>query len=782
MAGRPGRRRGFTRLSLVTSSPHHVGRTLGIETNTVERLVRAGGLRGELDLPRTQRWVEYDPAWSRKDLWVQFAAQGFAFDDEGDVDVVVRIKRMLVVQDEPWCEDFLAALAQVRGRRAMLASEARTLLRGPDDVRAAAVKRYAEIAEHAEATGAGCYYPPIELDELMQHAPDEMQALAGTCRDPDRGVLFEQPEANLMSRVGAMPLGQARWLATVALLVHPTHGGLSGRIPNILAMIERLSPEVEDGSFADPELMAQVLASIVAQFGEKGGPTLATINSYVGLQEMIAAYIDWQSLDPDDKDHAFVLSLLPAELPKALRKQVWKERERVTVDALKARAISAGEVARRAAQRLVCLHARLQQMDRLTQIADAEIAKIEQAWAAGKDVKFPIGISDTYRVIRPDGTVVPGLRQTVSLEIVTEEMLWLETTHGSDWERKVEQYLSAKARATSPRRADDKVIPGRYAAAKDGMYYEPGGDRRMFVRYAGTTPAASADDEHHPPYLVEVYAQSALVVSRHMSREQVRSRQAYVDEVGLERAPKAMMGLTWWTERVQHNLAHYVLRYTGRVLLPLKQIRLTLAYGSAVARLELMSGLRIGETMQARHGGCFKNATLGERLVATMTGRPKGWTRDRLWIVDGSTMKLLRQIKEWVIENWFADIGVLPIVEYGERNKNQVRLQCPPARYLFQTGGSAAKNEVLNRCLRIATLGMPHARSHDYRFAFGKLLRIRKATKRQRARALSHDEGSPMVPLYGDWDCEGLDEDDIVVALYQDDLEREQLEKMIDAA
>jgi hypothetical protein len=228
-------------------------------------------------------------------------------------------------------------------------------------------------------------------------------------------------------------------------------------------------------------------------------------------------------------------------------------------------------------------------------------------------------------------------------------------------------------------------------------------------------------------------------------------------------------------------LAHFLLRYTGQVLLPLKQIRLMLAYGAAVARLELMAGLRIGETMQARHGNCFTSEPLGERTVAAMRGRPKGWTRDRMWVVDGRTMALIREIKDWVIENWFADLGVLPIVDYGERKKNKVSLQCPPARYLFQTAGGAAKNEVLNLCLRVATLGMPHARAHDYRFAFGKLLRVRKASRRQRARALSHDEGSSMIDHYGEWDCQGLDEDDLIVAQYQDDLEREQLERMIDA-
>lgn len=782
MASWPSRWRGLVGLSLVKSSFARAGRDLGISRASVVRLFRAGGLTGELDSVPAESWVEYDPKWSSKDLWHQFAGQGYEFPDECDVDDVIKIKRMLVVQDEPWCDVFLTALVSVRERRTLLAKDARRLLRGPENVRAAAVKRYAEIADTVEATGAGHFYPPIELDELMEEAPEELQALAGTCRDPQRGVLFEKPNANLIARVGAMPLGHARWLATFVIIVHPTHGGLNRRIPKILAMIQKLSNEIGDGSFCDADLMNEIIGEMIAKSAEQGGSGLSTVHSYYELRELVIAYIDWQSFAPDSDEHGFILSLLPAQLSPALRKLVLNERERVSVASLKARAISAGEVARRAAQRLVCLHARLQQIDRLARVYDSEVTKIEKAWAARKDVRFPVGISDTYHVIRPNGVVVPGLRQTVSFEIVTEEMLWLECAKASDWDKSVELYLCAETLATSPRRSGEAWVAGRYAAPKDGLCYVPGGDRRLFVRYAGTAPAARADDEHHAPFLVEVYAQSALVVSRHMSREQVQARRDYVDRVGRERAPKAMNGLTWWTERTQQNLSHFVLRHTCRVLLPLKQIRLTLAYGCAVARLELMSGLRIGETMQARHGGCFKEAPLGERMVATMRGRPKGWTRDKLWIVDKPTMKLLRQIKDWVIENWFADIGALPIVEYGERNKNQTRLQCPPARYLFQTGGRAATNEVLNRCLGIATLGMPHARSHDYRFAFGKLLRIRKATNRQRARALSHDEGSSMVHLYGDWECEGLDEDDIVVALYQDDLEREQLERMIDEA
>lgn len=762
-------------MGTVRTSISKAGLALGIEPSSVVRLIEAGGLDGDVE----ERTVECDLTWSRRDLWQRLVSNGYEFGDETEVTEVVELKRMLNVQDELWDDQFLTALVEVRGRQRLLGSEARTLLRGPDEVRKVAVARYGELAAKACATGKAIYYPPMEIEEVLEDLPEEMYALPGTCLDPHRSILFERPEPSLAGRVGAMPSGHLKSVATLVLLAHPTHGGLRGRLPAILALLERLVEWLGRGKISDVKAMGRFLSENADKVADREG-ALATVNSYYAIRELIEIYLEWQKPDPQTKRGKFLLSLLPAPLPVELKKLLWSEREKITVEALKARAISAGEVARRASDRLVCLEARLRQCDRLNRVVDQRIARIEKDFAAGKQVRFPVRVSDAWRVVRPDGTVAPGLRQMVSLEIVQEDTQWLEATKASGWDRNVEVYLDGATRASSPLRTGPTKRVRDYAPPVDGRYFQPGGDRRLFVRYVDTKPVKEDGDEHHPPFWVELYAKSALVTSRHMSREQVRERRAFVDRVGLERGLKAMMGLSWWPERNNHNLAHYILRYTGRVLLPLRSIRLMLAYGTAIARMELMSGTRIGETMQARQGGCFKEVEVKGQMRPTMRGRPKGWSRDRLWIIDPHTMELLKRIKQWAIEMWYADLGELPIVAYGERNKNLLTVQCPPAKYLFQVGGRAAKNEILNRCLRVATLGLPHAKSHDYRYAFGKLLAIRKATKRQRARAMSHEEDSGMVEQYGDWDCEGLEDDDFIVAELQNALQQEILDKLLD--
>lgn len=165
-----------------------------------------------------------------------------------------------------------------------------------------------------------------------------------------------------------------------------------------------------------------------------------------------------------------------------------------------------------------------------------------------------------------------------------------------------------------------------------------------------------------------------------------------------------------------------------------------------------------------------------------MRGRPKGWTRDRWWVVDPHTMALLRRIRRWVVEMWYSGAD-LPTVGYGRPRRNATRMNCPPAQYLFQIGGKAADGEVLTRCLRIATLGIVNARAHDYRYAFAKLLSVKRGLRRLRAAALSHagDDRSAMPEQYGDWDCEDLDDADAFVAEFQEEQLHGLLEGYLDA-
>lgn len=760
-------------MTLVRTTLNRASLALGIVVPVIKRLIALKALDGDLELARMECWVEYDPAWTRLDIWRRYVERGFAFMDEADVVDVVEVKKKLSSQGEPWDDGFLRAFAEVRGGRKLTMAEALKQLRGYPETQRAAVDRYAQLM--GTLARAGRSFVPMELDDMMEDAPDAMQALGGTCLDEAMSVLFEKPDPAWIAQVGAMPPGHARWVATLTILSHPTHGGLQVRVPRLLDLLESIGDAIGTAPLSDGAAVEGVMRGLVRE-GD-GALAVGRMKSYSEIRELILAWIEWQAPDPESEHGAFLLSLLPAEMPTDLRALGRKASERVTLAALKARAITAGDVARRASARLSCMEGRLRQWDRLCNVVEQGIAEIEADLNAGREVEFPVRVSDTHCVIRPDGSLVPDLRQTVDLEILPEDMLWFEAAEASGWDDKVRAHLSAAQLARSPAALRNVDRKRRYAPSKDGVSFVPGGERRFHVRYVGTSPAGGVDDEHHPPFLVELYAGSALQISTHMTREQVRARNDLVDRVDLPRVPLAMMGLTWWNER--GPLAPIVLRFTGGILLPYRQLRLALAYGYAIGRLELMTGLRIGESMQAREGDCFTRQALGERVVATMRGRPKGARRDRTWIIDDHTMSLLKRIKGWVIANWYAETGALPFVEYAVASKNKVRIHCPPARYLFQMGGRAASHEDLNMCLRIATLGMPQARSHDYRFAFGKLLRIRKATGRQRARALSHAEASPMVGHYGDWECEGLDEDDAIVAAHQEQLERELMEYAI---
>ena len=753
--------------------------SLGIANATLKKLVEDRVLPGDIDAPARERWIEYDDGWTAADIWMWHCSKGFDFRDPEDVTVLVKTKQRLGCSSEPWSDAVLEALVELRDGEPMIKRGAVKIFGHPQPISKAACDRYNELA--GAAVRRNEVHEPVELEELIDGAPEALRVLKGSCLDPDRGILFEAPEATAMARVGAMEHGHPRWVATLAILVHPTHGGASARLPGVLATIERIAAHLGGGSFADGAAVERVMRTILRESRDGASADLEVVTSYLRLRSLISAWIDWQQPDPETEDGEFLRTLLPADLPADMKAAAWEESQRISVDALKARALNAGEVARRAGQRLLCVDGRLRQWERLTAVIDTEMVRIEAELEAGRPVAFPVRVSDTFRVVRPDGSVAPRLRQTIRMEIFAEDMLWHRTAVGSGWSRQIDTYLSADMKARSPARIAAHERGGQRAGV-DGMAHRPGGDRRLFVVYAGTDPARHPDDEHHPPHMVGVYSVSALIESSNLSPEMARARRAFVTETGLPIHPRTMMGLTWWPGRAGQALPHLLLRHTGQLMLPYRQIRLLLAYGCAVARLELMSGLRIGETMQARHGSCFSNRPLKDRIVATMRGRPKGWPRDRLWVIDKITMGLIKRIKGWAIENWYADLGVLPFVAYGEPRKNREREQCPPARYLFQLHGRAADSRELNFCLQIATLGLPHAKAHDYRYAFAKLLRIRSASRRARAKALSHELGSAMVDRYGDWECGGLDDDDAVVKELQDQLTREMLEELIDAA
>lgn len=753
---------------------------LGMGDPTAKRLVLENVLDGQAVGRCRDRWVEYDPGWSRLDLWRQRVGRGFEFAGDADVEKVVKLKIALGCSDEPYDDGFLLALGRQRGARELAKAEAKRRLRGTHPVWKHAAERYAEL--HGGVLQEQAKHPPRELEDIMEEAPMEFQAVPGTCLASGRGILFEKPDLGQTSRVGAMPADRLRWLATLVILVDPQEKGRANRIHKLLRVIEWLREELGPDRAFDGAAVEPLMRSMVARERTGRVDDLVLTNAYVELRELIAVYLEWQTPDPETVAGAFLHSLLPPELPADLRSDAYAERDRVTVARLAARALTAGQVALRAKELLVSLHARLRQWDRLTNRALHAITDVQRRWDAGEEVELPLGVSDTWKVIRPDGTIVKGLRQRVDFEILTEEQALVKAADACGWDQAIEMYMRSDALAKAPKRLKPKYDRG-YAPIKDGKLHVPGGERRLYVHYVGTFPVRNADDEHHPPFLVPLYENSVLVSSHQMRSERIAVREEIVAANHLEIQPPGMPGLTWWVGHKNEALPHLLLARGGVLLLPMAELRLTLAYGTAVARMELLSGMRIGETMQAREGDAFTAQPLGDgRLVPTMRGRPKGWQRDRLWVIDRETMALLRAIKGWVIAIWYADKGALPFVEYGVPSKNGTRVQCPRARYLFQFCGKAAANRELNRCLRIATLGMVHARSHDYRYAFGKLLVLRKGLRRHRAAAMSHDPGSKsaMPELYGEWDCDGLGAADDFVAEYQADQLHSQLEGLID--
>lgn len=748
-------------------------------TPMAKRLVREQTLNGVVDGRRRDRWIEYDPDWSRPDIWGQRVAKGFDFASDAEVERVVKLKIALRCGGVPFDDGFLLAFGRLRNGRRLDGVEARRRLRGEPRVYSIAAKRYAEL--HGGAARERMAFSPLELDEIIEEAPEPLRSLPGTCLSSARGILFEKPDLGQTSRVGAMPTDRLRWLATFAILVDPVERNKLRRIDRLLTLVDWMREELGPARAFEGAAVETLMRATLDPMHPKWADGLDKANSYLELRDLVAVYIEWQRPDPASELGAFTKELLLPDLSPDIRRLIGDGRYQLSARQLAARALTAGQVARRARQLLVSLHARFRQWDRLTERVESAIKEIGEKLDAGEAVDLPMGVSDDWKVMRPDGTIVTGLKQRVRLEIVSEEQALIEAAGACGWDPSIGIYMHADALAQAPGRLQRKT-KREWAPIKTGPLHVPGWERRLFVRYVETCPTQNSDDEHHPPFLVPLYENSVLVSSMQMRADRLDVREAIVAENFLEPQPQAMQGLTWWTGRKNEKLPHLLLSRGGILLLPMSELRLALAYGIAVARMELLSGMRIGEIMQARLGAAIVEEPLSDgRIVITMRGRPKGWHRDRKWVIDRHTGALLRRIRKWVMQAWYADLDTLPFVAYGVPKKNETKVQCPRAQYLFQFAGYAATNREMNRCLRIATLGIVHARSHDYRYAFGKLLALRGGLRRHRAAAMSHDPRTSHMPeRYGDWDCEGLDAADEFVADFQAAQLHEHLEDLID--
>lgn len=589
----------------------HAKRDLGAGIPLLERLVDERLLNGMGPLTadneheairagsRLARWIEYDPAWTRPDIWALRVAKGFDFATGADLEAAVRLKIAIGCADEPFDDGFLLAVGRLLGGRKLTKLEARKRLRSAHAVYSAAADRYAEL--HGIQARTQVAHPPRELDDVMEDAPGEFQTVPGTCLDEDRGILFEKPPLPLTSRVGGAPPDRLRWLATLAILVHPLERNQE-TIGLLVGVTECLRSELGPDRAWDQETVAGLMRALLSREVTGRVDDIEMVRSYRKLRDLVLVYFEWQKPDPDTVEGAFILSLLPPALPPGIIDGEYEERDRLTVDRLKARALSAGQVARRAKALQVSLHARFRQWDRLTNVATEAMDGVLAELDAGRSVQLPLGVSDTWKVIRPDGTIAPCLKQRVEMEIVSEDGLLLEMAEATGWSQKIQEYMDVAMKAL---RTVGGLDPNGKRVPVNGKLHVPGGGRRLFARYVGTFPAGDPDDEHYPPFLVPLYEDSVLVPSHHMDPARIDTRDAVVAKHYLEPAPPGMPGLTWWVDSRNRGLPHLALRHLGKPLMPMRELRLALAYGTAVARLELMTGQRLGETMQARRGGGF---------------------------------------------------------------------------------------------------------------------------------------------------------------------------------
>jgi hypothetical protein len=250
--------------------------------------------------------------------------------------------------------------------------------------------------------------------------------------------------------------------------------------------------------------------------------------------------------------------------------------------------------------------------------------EIERALAAGEEVRFPVPVGDTQPVVRPDAGGEGSGRQTIFVCIETADNLWLQCARGEarttlpsrcvSWNR-----LTAAQRELLAPRADGEP------PHVDGHLRTPGQERELKVVYVATRPVEPGG-EHAEPFWAELFRGHLFDLDRHVSTAQMVERRALVEAIGFDPLHLSCPGLLDQSSPADRSLSRLYKRHVSaeRFLFPAEEFRHAMAIGRVVLRPELMRGMRIGESSQARSNpGAFGLRKFDGRIFLYLSAVPK---------------------------------------------------------------------------------------------------------------------------------------------------------------
>jgi hypothetical protein len=602
------------------------------------------------------------------------------------------------------------------------------------------------IDEHfgvkAKEVARGHQAREFPLEELVTRFP-AFKDLEGTCLDPEFGG-GAGPQAKMLGRVDLFTSGELATVCGLTLLA--CHERFSERgTERAVVLLEYLDRAADDGAGGEAlDFLDRMRAIVIDDRLKLSHDQRYRLQSTYG--SLRNALVEWYDELPAARRATFT-RFIPPPLPAEFTDASIDNFEQLTEERDQRRAITAQPITLKRDEILSATELRFTQLDRLTDKVVSEMRRVRSLLDAGKQVEFPVPVSDKYHVVRSGLGGHGNGAQTIRLQIDTVARLHFECAVAEEaaglalGERLAWNYLNAERRQLLRPRGDGEE------RHPDGQRWMPGFESDLKVLYVGTH-AVEPGGECEEPFWIPLFRSRFFDPGHDMVPDERETRKTLVALVGADPQAVPLPGLLVDSSRAGKALTklYRKLGSRQRVLVSIEEFRHALAIGRVVLRAELMRGMRIGESSQGRtDDGAWSWRKFDGQVYMYITAIPKhGQGRYRRMVLDPVTVSAYERVRIIAVGRWFKEAGDIPVRPFHDADRKDV----PAGRYFLGNAVKACSHMDLNFYLRVLTLGIVSSTSHSYKSGFAGMLKKANAREHVLNAACNHAAGSPVSDRY----------------------------------
>jgi hypothetical protein len=748
---------------MVSASPETTAKAMGIKQATLRSLMRRISLPTfscvESDTNANYwtvtRAAHIDSGVALLAAWVEHHGPTLS---DADLKVYIELRQSTVDMHTPHTPELLTAYSKIRKKVDGIA-----LVRdlgGSSEVVRDAVEFVCRLrGEPVRRRDRRRSNSPIALADFLAGRGEVLRGLPCSIEDREFSHVYKRPSDNEVGRANGMTHDDNAVLAGLTLIACPTQLGPSC-IKHSLAIVERLDELADGGSLADTEVALQAIRARFVDNPDNASPL--TLKRVLDHYNWTKRALDrwWESLPVKARKGftRFLLPPVPLDVAAAVLDLQAKADPDADADADVGTAESEWDAtARQVSEERVAILSRLENRWAATEpmmvALKDELRRARADFAAGAPLQLPITVAHTWPVVRPDGTPGEG-RQTVLAEIDSAANLW---RRAADLDP---TGLIAKDRLShADRLARWKDRAGSKPPQADGSEHDPEEERRLVMVYHRTM-ACEPGGECHESWIFPILRASTLFGRDHVPAEDVPAHLEARRRLGLVSSARVPGGMLKSEDSRDVVLGAACRKHLGAELVSPADILRGIAVGRVSVRCELVNGLRIGATAQARDDhGCFTAEKVRGRLVFFMSACMKNDDVDeqRKTVMDPVTVTAFEKIRLLWLEQWNDGVDdLLPSFTYCNADKKDV----PSGGFLLSVGDRACTVMELNTLIAVVLGDIVDTTSHPLKYGFAAMVKEAGATPQQLNVACHHDIGSEVSEAYArfgkDLGIEGL--------------------------